>query len=59
MIAKEQCYYADVELKGDRTRGQLVLSRIPSDCQGNIRIIKLVNIDFFKTVILAAANRTQ
>lgn len=61
IILEEKYYHcAEVELKGDRTRGQLVLRRIP-DCkeQEIVRIIKLVNRDYFKTVILAAAKNTH
>lgn len=58
VIVKEQYYHGEVELKGDRTRGQLILSRVQSEWKENIRVIKLVNRDFFKTVIVEAANKS-
>lgn len=59
IIVKEQRYHGEVELKGDRTRGQLTLSRVRSECKENIKVVKLVNRDFFKTVIVSAAENTH
>ncbi|KAL5275597.1 hypothetical protein ACFFRR_001451 [Megaselia abdita] len=58
MILKQKDYHGNVELKGDRTRGQMILDRIPSDRPENVKCIKLVNRDFFKNLVLAAANNT-
>lgn len=61
IILGEQYYHsAEVELKGDRTRGQLILNGVLPDCEEHniVRVVKLTNTDVFKTIILAAANNT-
>lgn len=56
MIVKDDFYIANVELKGDHTRGQLVLNK-NLEYKRNTRVVKLVNRDFFKTIILRAAGK--
>lgn len=58
MILKEYLCYASVDLKGDQTRGQMVLDKTPREYLANIQVVRLVDREFFKSLVLTAANNT-